>query len=249
MRLIAILICLAIAIFTPLNSKIREYSCAHPYLKFIQSKISLSNTWLMISILFIAPLCVFLFFDLWLNNYLYGLIGLIIDMAVLSFCLGPYGFSDQEKSISALFARANENIFAVLIWFIFLGPVGALGYRFITSFRRITESDPAFAQYSNHIQFIHALLDWVPIRVTTLLYALAGDFVDCFSFWISHVWRGIEGNQELLCHGGTIALNGAENSSDTSSKGTVQSAQALIDRAVVISLVLVAIFTLGSWIA
>jgi AmpE protein len=62
-----------------------------------------------------------------------------------------------------------QRWFAVVFWFLLLGPAGGLAYRLLQWFGREVESDTARrARY---------LLDWVPVQLLALAFALAGDFV------------------------------------------------------------------------
>lgn len=250
MRLIAMLICLAIVVLTPFQNKLFDCSCSNYYLKLVQSKVKLPNTWLMIGAFLLPPLLVFLLFYYLVDDWAYGLIGLVIDVVVLLFCLGTYKISEEQQNISDIFAFANENIFAILVWFILLGPFGALTYRYITSTRRLTETDGEhFGAYADHIQFIHAILDWLPIRITALIYALAGDFMGTFRHWFKHVARGIESNHELIMQSGMMALKQDPCTELPNTVDIREETQQLINTAVIICLVIVAVFTLGSWIA
>src|SRR5262249_48785131 len=91
----------------------------------------------------------------------------------------------------SIFINFNEHIFAIVFWFFVLGPLGifiVLIYRLVSLIEHI-----AAKSYSNHslllpaAKDIKAILDWLPIRVLGLIYALVGNFVKGFRYWLKHV--------------------------------------------------------------
>lgn len=87
----------------------------------------------------------------------------------------------HEHVRSAFLYEGFERWFAVVFWFLLLGPVGAIGYRLSYLCGRIeslTLEDRLIA-----LRFVH-YLDWVPVRLLVLSFALTGNFVSGFSrFW------------------------------------------------------------------
>lgn len=74
----------------------------------------------------------------------------------------------------ALVYDGYQRWFAVVFWFLLLGPCGALGYRlsFLTARNeQLAESERQFA-----LRFVH-YLDWVPARLLSLAFFLIGNFV------------------------------------------------------------------------
>lgn len=71
-----------------------------------------------------------------------------------------------------LYYRGFERLFAVLFWFFFLGPAGAIAYR-----AAVLEHDAAQAE-GNRTGGSGPLhwLEWLPVRLCGLLFALVGDF-------------------------------------------------------------------------
>lgn len=62
-----------------------------------------------------------------------------------------------------------QRWFAVIFWFLLLGPAAALCYRLLQWYSRELASAPAL-----RLLFI---VDWVPVRLLALAFALAGDFL------------------------------------------------------------------------
>lgn len=68
-----------------------------------------------------------------------------------------------------IFRKSQTRYFAVVIWFMILGPAGALLYRLTNWYLEQNSESQGFAAKLNKI------LEWVPARVTALAYLLAGD--------------------------------------------------------------------------
>lgn len=63
--------------------------------------------------------------------------------------------------------RRFENWFAVVFWFLLLGPAGALAYRLV----QLTVTNKAVL--GNFLE----MLDWIPVRLMGVSFAVIGDFV------------------------------------------------------------------------
>lgn len=72
--------------------------------------------------------------------------------------------------------RGFERMFAVLFWFLVLGPVGALLYR-LTFLFSAAKPDNAVAN-----KFLW-LIEWPAVRVLGLSFAMTGNFVGCIRRW------------------------------------------------------------------
>ncbi len=71
-----------------------------------------------------------------------------------------------------------ERWFAVVFWFLLLGPVGAVGYRLMFLAARSTSLAEADQQLA--LRVVH-YLDWLPARLLVISFALTGNFVDGFN--------------------------------------------------------------------
>lgn len=81
-----------------------------------------------------------------------------------------------------VFHQANQRIFAVIFWFILLGPLGAVFYRLATYLPKSPKAVHDVAFFHDGCQLI-ALLDWLPSRLTAAAYAVAGSFEDALEGW------------------------------------------------------------------
>ena len=83
-----------------------------------------------------------------------------------------------------ILAQGNKRFFAVIFWFIVLGPIGAALFRTINSLRResyrFSQAERDFQQSAKNMNEIlrtwQGLIGWIPARLTAISYVLAGHF-------------------------------------------------------------------------
>ncbi|MEO6566305.1 MAG: CobD/CbiB family protein [Casimicrobiaceae bacterium] len=113
---------------------------------------------------------------------------------------------------------AYRQVFAVLFWFVVLpGPMGAVLYRaavlLADEWRGPVPGVPptppvlARAEFGQPAQTLLSWLDWIPVRLTALSFAIVGDFEDAIACWRTQAaqWVNHEGSTAvgiLLAAGG-----------------------------------------------
>ncbi len=158
-----------------------------------------------------------------------------------------------RRIIETSLVEANERMFAVLIWFLVLGPTGAVLYRLTSQLANNTWNEEQ-AGIATAAQRLHAILDWPSSRLCALAYAFAGSFVDAL-----HAWRiqerqddWEEGSHLVLIASGMGALGyipGEEEDGHEHDISLLHETLALIRRAVVVFLGIAALFTLAGWMS
>tara|TARA_R110002096_G_scaffold154_31_gene1052 strand:+ start:2033 stop:2944 length:912 start_codon:yes stop_codon:yes gene_type:complete len=95
---------------------------------------------------------------------------------------------DPRERISSVEAavcvQANNRLFAVIFWFVVLGPLAAWAYRVTDLIRRRAvftaareeQEDSNSARIRDAAEFLHGWLAWIPARITALGYATAGHY-------------------------------------------------------------------------
>lgn len=90
----------------------------------------------------------------------------------------------------AVYIQANNRIFAVVFWFVVLGPTGAWMFRVLDLLRRRlafqymrAEGEMQNAAMIWAVRSLHGLLAWLPARLLIIGYALAGSFDSAISAW------------------------------------------------------------------
>ena len=103
---------------------------------------------------------------------------------------------------------AHRHVFAPLLWFVVLGPAGALFYRLALSFDEIwgRRSEIEFGEFGQLAHQAFALIDWLPIRVTAASFAVVGDFEDAVHCWRTQAVRWPEAGSGILLASAAGAL-------------------------------------------
>lgn len=148
-----------------------------------------------------------------------------------------------------IFHHADHYIFSVLFWYVVLGPTGAILYFTIHYLARKQKADESLAGLTKAASQVQALLDWIPVRLLGFTYALVGHFGYAFAYWWKHVTDGLDKTEEFSYGAGLSALELDDSDIAYADIEENQMALALIDRAIVLWIVVVAVFTLGAWIS
>ena len=159
----------------------------------------------------------------------------------------------------SVWIQANNRLFAVVFWFVLLGPVGAWTYRVTDLIRRRAvfnslrndEPDSGIVAAS---EMLHGWLAWIPARLTAIGFAMAGSFDAALGAWrnpdeappaTSH-----EQSERLLARVGTgaLALENVEGESvaDRGVRGAT-AASRLVYRLMLIWAVVIGAMTLYGW--
>lgn len=166
------------------------------------------------------------------------------------------GGSEVENSrkltramLETMLAEANERFFGVLFWFIVLGPVGALLYRLSCVMQRSTAAEQSV--FAGAARRLHHILAWLPARLTALAYALSGSFVDAMHYWREEAPKWLEDSRFILIASGFGALRYQPAEDEEApldlleEDSYIREALALIRRAALVWLAVLAIFTLA----
>ncbi|MGE3920887.1 MAG: regulatory signaling modulator protein AmpE [Gammaproteobacteria bacterium] len=147
-----------------------------------------------------------------------------------------------------IFKHVNQDIFAVLFWFVFLGPIGAVLYRSVALL-----ADSSSNANSNHAELNKAsncvldVLDWVPVRLLGIGYALVGNFMPTFKYWLSNVFTGVSKTHELNLNTGLLAIDIDETNLSAADVKENKSAMDLSDRTLMVYVILLALIVVGSF--
>lgn len=174
---------------------------------------------------------------------------------------------------------AYRQVFAVLLWFAVLpGPAGAVLYRAAMLLAQewrggeIGEDETPLARsrvsFGAPVRKLLWLLDWIPVRLTALSFAIVGDFEDAAWCWRTQprAWARHEGGLEAgivlasgagalgVQLGGPLAMLGAEplgrpdvGLGDPPEPEVLPSAIGLVWRALILWLLVILLVTLANY--
>ncbi|MGJ4803532.1 regulatory signaling modulator protein AmpE [Luteimonas sp. SDU82] len=174
--------------------------------------------------------------------------------------------TDAHALVGAVFASGLRRWFAVLLWFLVLGPAGALGYRLVA----IAAEDDIAARLPPRMvegaQALLAILDWPVAQLMTLSLALVGNFED-----VAYAWKQAGGaswrlDGDFLAAAGRASVRGgvADEAEDYAGAGVasgsalvrelgpmpeLREAMGLVWRALVLWLALLALFVIAGWVS
>lgn len=181
-----------------------------------------------------------------LGTILFGFVGFLLSFAVFYYCLGPENpfyplqapDNEVENELAAgdYFAKVNNQLFGVIFWFLLTGPLGVLLYRLISLCVRYEITKTAALK-------IISILDWIPTRITLMLYLLVGNFQQGFTYYRQMIFAAPSSNTVLLSTGGLLAARNHENEVIT-----LPFAQNLVSRALIVYVFLIALLTLSAWL-
>jgi AmpE protein len=162
----------------------------------------------------------------------------------------------------AVFIQANNRIFGVVFWFLVLGPTGAWLFRVLDLMRRRLafrygnrDGDQVDASIVWCIRSLHGVFAWVPARLLSVGYSLAGSFDDALSDWRKCISDAppyfFDATNNLMACIGRGALGySREVEEDAPPAREVRDAMNLVNRTLwLIWCPVIAILTLSDWLA
>jgi len=182
----------------------------------------------------------------------------------------PQSVEEEVRAVAdVLLLEANERWFAPLLWFALLGPLGAVVYRLTAHVEQRSEA----GELREAARLLRAALDWLPARLLAGMYILSGSFEQGLNAWrqqeqvsvdipreapVSRALELEQANRDLLLRVGRAALCAEEYSVTTEISETgeieadasiVRSARGLVLRSLIAFVAIIALLTLGGWIA
>ena len=160
---------------------------------------------------------------------------------------------------AAVCVQANNRLFAVVFWFVILGPLAAWAYRVTDLIRRRAvfnaarddEVDGNSARVRDAAEMLHGWLAWIPARLTAVGYAAAGHMDDALAALRAPTEdkdaTTSERSENLLARVGIAALALQSRPDETPTERAIRGAQAanhLVFKLLLIWAVVIAAMTL-----
>lgn len=173
-----------------------------------------------------------------------------------------------RMAIEEALLASHRHVYAPLLWFTVLGPAGALLYRLSRHFCYAWQSDrvegldggDAFGEFA---QRAFAALDWLPVRLTAISFAVVGNFEDAVFCWRSQATRWPEEAGGILLAagagaigvrlgmpidaGGSLVDRPELGVGDDADPDFMQSTIGLVWRSLVVALLLLTLLGIASW--
>ena len=116
-----------------------------------------------------------------------------------------------------------------MFWYFLFGPGGLIIYVVVSALHAQLKEQKYFI-------LVQGILDWVPIRLVGLSFALAGHFGAVFKEVMKFLFQRVSDNQNQVVIFGELALS------------TDATATSLIKRTLIIWVVVMGLISLGVWI-
>jgi len=160
---------------------------------------------------------------------------------------------------SAVCVQANNRLFAVVFWFVVLGPLAAWAYRVTDLIRRRAvfndareeTTDDNLRRVRDAAITLHGWVAWIPARLTAIGYAAAGNFDEAIAALRAPTEERqatlSEQSENLLARVGTAALSLTDRAEETVVERGVRGATAanhLVFRLLLIWAVVISAMTL-----
>jgi len=111
-------------------------------------------------------------------------------------------------AIEGALTGSHRHVFGVMFWFLILpGPAGAIAYR-IAAFlaQHWTDTRPGLGAFGEFARKAFAAMDWLPVRITAVAFAIVGDFEDAVYCWRTQAARWFDPLLGIVLASGAGAL-------------------------------------------
>lgn len=170
-----------------------------------------------------------------------------------------------KLGIEEILRGAYQHLFGVIIWFALFGPGGALLYRLsqILGLKWGELDEREFGDFGKVAARIFAWMEWLPLRITAISFAIVGDFEDAMYCWRSQAGQWAQRGMGIVLASGAGAMgvklgesisgrDGVESRpelglGDEADADYLDSAVSMVWRALVLWLVLLLLLTLARW--
>jgi AmpE protein len=163
----------------------------------------------------------------------------------------PMGDNDAHADhvlAKSVFKRSYQGVFGIIFWFILLGPVGAVLYRCVERLSVVAaDKQSDNREMAEQATTLLEILDWIPVRLTTLIFSLVGDFNASFSLWWQKARTGLGTTDDVIYETSIAALSKPVKASADFQQS--KAALNLVERGLIVGLVILTIFTLGAVIS
>ncbi|CAG8868006.1 hypothetical protein PS627_02767 [Pseudomonas fluorescens] len=106
-----------------------------------------------------------------------------------------------ERVQGHLLWQAYQSFFAVVFWYFLLGPAAALAYRLLDLIAAHTPQ-PALKARAGQLRHV---MDWLPVRVLALSFALVGNFMSVIRLMLSELLNWHIRADQLVARAGRVA--------------------------------------------
>lgn len=153
----------------------------------------------------------------------------------------PKNEDSAHKALTeGVFIKSLHQVFSVIFWFLLLGSFGVVVY-YVVSLLNKTEGLKSLHKAASQVL---GVLDWVPVRLLGLSFALVGSFANVYMPWVKSLQQTIAKSNELAVTFGlaSLGIDGKKESIET-----VQGAIDLCFRSQIVWVVILGLVSIASY--
>jgi cobalamin biosynthesis protein CobD/CbiB len=106
-------------------------------------------------------------------------------------------------TIEEALLASHRHVFGVLLWYLLLGPGGAVLYRLAAYFAWRWKELGSFGQFAQRAFYV---LEWPAVRLTAAAFAVVGDFEDAVYCWRTQARTWFDPNAGIVLAAGAGAM-------------------------------------------
>lgn len=153
----------------------------------------------------------------------------------------PPEHGTAKELIAVIFKESHQRIFSVIFWFVLLGPVGAILYRLLHCLSAHFVVDHEDKSIYKIAVWCVSILDWIPVRLMALSFALIGHFDAVLPVWLKSLQPKLSINYESLSHCGNASLSLTDDPHSVVAQAQLDAAFTLVNRSLLVWLVVIAL--------
>lgn len=240
MSFVVIAFSFALQWFLNLSSTPYQKPWAPQYLAWMRKRFSslMQGHSVFTLLLVILPILIAVSLFFTVVYHLFGHFGyLICSLLLFWYCIDITELrvgSKPQLTAEQFLLHSYQKIFSPLLWYFVTGPVGLTFSVVVGLFAEEFPSQKYFILAAQAV-------DWVPVRLLGLTFALAGNFAAVFKLWLKNLMSGLADEQATV-----LVL--AKEALGTDKMLLLSEVVSLIHRTVLIWLILIALLSISGWI-
>lgn len=255
MTLTIVLLCLAVQRWLQFVSATRQFDWFTHYFAWLKQRYENKSFWPHLGGVLLIILPAWIIYLL-VATLIYHVIGMIayylLTLVVFWYCVDARSLwlsNINGENLRHILSRTYQRLFAMIFWLFLLGSGGVVLYSLVLLLDDALEfkADEKSVALRGFTLKVEAVLDWVPLRLMGLSYALVGHFTPAFQYWYKHLWTGLDYTKEEATTCAFLAAGLKEESGGVSEQ-QLSEMNHLVNRALLVWLVVIALFTIGAWI-
>lgn len=154
----------------------------------------------------------------------------------------------STSNVEQLLLLAYHQVFAMIFWYALIGPWGVGLYYVLIQLRTtLAKNELEYKDLLPLLVRAQGIMDWVPVRLLGISFALVGHFSVLFPLWLKELPGKIDDSQDYVVDWGTKSLELSKPNDQEQTQ--TAAALALVERSVIVWLVALALISVGSWIS